>query len=408
MLPRFLIVTDQADFARLLEHHVATLWDEYECKLHGPASDGRLEPGFVAAGYDALLLDANLDDARGIEWLQNLVRRPQFPPVMFFTTQSGYTLAKEAGAAECFTRERIDHERLAVLLRKAVGDHKEKVALARGRKQTDELYRFGPVMIRGQRFIRELATGGTASVYLAESEKTGERIVLKVLNQEFDSVQGQKAFDRFLQEYELLSHIRHPNVVRIHDLGLADDHAYIAMEYFPLGDLRTRLLQPIAARDAAVYVRQMAAALAAVHQVGILHRDLKPGNVMLRPDGAVALIDFGLAKQQDNRAAITAVGEIFGTPYYISPEQGHGQPADARSDLYSLGVIFFEMLTRRKPYLSASPMEIIYMHRNAPLPPLEGEGTVYQPIVHRLMAKRPADRFQSADEALDGLDAVLA
>ena len=89
MLPRFLIVTDQADFARLLEHHVATLWDEYECKLHGPASDGRLEPGFVAAGYDALLLDANLDDARGIEWLQNLARRPQFPPVMFFTTQSG-------------------------------------------------------------------------------------------------------------------------------------------------------------------------------------------------------------------------------------------------------------------------------------------------------------------------------
>ena len=408
MLPRFLIVTDQADFARLLEHHIATLWDGCECKLHGPAADGRLAPGFAAAGYDAVLLDANIEAARGLEWLQNLARRPQFPPVIFFTTQPGYTLAKEAGAAECFTRERIDHERLAAVLRKTVEDRQEKVALARGRKQTDELYRFGPVTIRGQRFIRELATGGTASVYLAESEKTGEVIVLKVLNQEFDTVQGQKAFDRFLLEYELLSHIRHPNVVRIHDLGLADDHAYIAMEYFPLGDLRTRLLQPVSPREAAAYVSQMAAALAAVHQVGILHRDLKPGNVMLRSDGAVALIDFGLAKRQDNRTAITAAGEIFGTPYYISPEQGHGEPADTRSDLYSLGVIFFEMLARRKPYLSTSPMEIIYMHRNSPLPPLEGEGAVYQSIVHRLMAKRPADRFQSADEALQDINATLA
>jgi serine/threonine protein kinase len=152
----------------------------------------------------------------------------------------------------------------------------------------------------------------------------------------------------------------------------------------------------------------MAAALRAIHAVGVLHRDLKPGNVMLRPDGTLALIDFGLAKVLKLDAAITAAGEIFGTPYYMSPEQGHGQNTDERSDLYSIGVIFFEMLAGRKPYLAPTPMAVIYKHRHAPLPELPEQLAYLQPLAHRLLAKEPRERFQTAEAVIEAIDAVTA
>jgi serine/threonine protein kinase len=144
----------------------------------------------------------------------------------------------------------------------------------------------------------------------------------------------------------------------------------------------------------------MAAALEVVHAVGVLHRDLKPGNIMLRADGSVALIDFGLAKHVRVDAEITATGEIFGTPYYMSPEQGHAQQLDERSDLYSLGVIFYEMLMRQKPYLAQSPMGVIYMHANAPIPLLPESLRNYQQLLNKLLAKDPIHRLTSASALL--------
>jgi len=265
------------------------------------------------------------------------------------------------------------------------------------------------VTIRGHRFVRELATGGTAMVYLAESERAADMVVLKVLRAaatEAGEDQGQ--FARFLQEYELISQMRHPNVVRIHDLGVADDHAFIAMEYFPLGDLRSHIAGSLMPEMALDYLAQIAGALEAVHAVGVLHRDLKPGNVMLRTDGSLALIDFGLAKQVEAQVRITHSGEITGTPYYMSPEQGHGQALDARSDLYSLGIMFYEMLTRRKPYVAGSAMAVLYLHGNAPLPTLQGELARYQTLLERLLAKDPAARFDSARQLLAELETLRA
>jgi eukaryotic-like serine/threonine-protein kinase len=156
-------------------------------------------------------------------------------------------------------------------------------------------------------------------------------------------------------------------------------------------------------------LRQMAEALGAIHRVGILHRDLKPGNVMLRRDGTIALIDFGLAKQLALHAEITATGEIFGTPYYMSPEQGHGREVDERSDIYSLGVIFWEMLTGRKPFLAPTSMGVIYKHSHAPIPELPPDlQPVYGRLAERLLAKDPRDRFQSAFDLLHALDDMLA
>jgi serine/threonine protein kinase len=159
--------------------------------------------------------------------------------------------------------------------------------------------------------------------------------------------------------------------------------------------------------EAVGILRQMAAALAAIHAAGVLHRDLKPGNVMLRADGTIALIDFGLAKQLTLDAEITATGEIFGTPYYMSPEQGHGRDVDARSDVYSLGVIFYEMLTGKKPFLAPTPMAVIYKHSHAPIPRLPDDLAPWQPLLDKLLGKEPQDRYQSAAEICTAIDAAL-
>jgi FixJ family two-component response regulator len=402
--PRIMIVTDHTDLARALEQHVSIVWSDAECRVHAPLISGRFHSAFSAVGYDAVLLDHRSERGRGEEWLENFLYRTGFPPIVYLAPGDDPALADRVmkrGAIDSLVRERIDHRRLANSLRDAVQRRRVELALYRTGRGAEQESRFGPVQILGHRFVRELAIGGTSMVYLAESERAGDMVVLKVLRDAPETGDQHAQFSRFLQEYELISKIRHPNVVRIFDLGIADDHAYIAMEYFPRGDLRTRIAKSIEPAEALQYLAQMAGALQVVHEVGVLHRDLKPGNIMERADGTLALIDFGLAKHEDVNVEITGTGEIFGTPYYMSPEQGHGQPLDARSDLYSLGVIFYEMLTRKKPFLAPTPMGVIYLHGNAPIPDLPAELAGHQPMLTKLLAKEPAQRFASARELLD-------
>ena len=398
-----MIVTDHTELARALEQHISIVWPDAECRVHAPLISGRFHTAFRAVGYDAVLLDDRSERGRGEEWLENFLHRTGFPPVVYLAPGDDPALAARVvkrGVVDCVVRERIDHRRMANSLRDAVLRRRQELALLRTGSQADQLSRFGPVKIIGHRFVRELAVGGTSMVYLAESERAGDMVVLKVLRDAPETGDQHTQFSRFLQEYELISKIRHPNVVRIFDLGIADDHAYIAMEYFARGDLRASIAKGISAKQSVQYLAQMAGALQVVHEVGVLHRDLKPGNIMERADGTLALIDFGLAKHTDVKLDMTGTGEIFGTPYYMSPEQGHGQSLDERSDLYSLGVIFFEMLTRKKPFLAPTPMGVIYLHGNAPIPQLAEELRDYQPIVNKLLAKQPEQRFSSASELL--------
>lgn len=405
--PRFLIVTDQTSFARALEQHVSIVWPEAECRIHAPLQSGRFHAAFTAVAYDAVLLDDKVERGLGIEWLDDLQHRAQFPPVVYFAAGDVPVRAAQAlasGAIECIARERIDHAKLASALRDGVRRRRQGSG-AGARRESQS--RFGPITIPGYRFVSELAVGGTSMVYLAESERAGEMVVLKVLKDRSEKSEEHLQLVRFRQEYELISKIRHPNVVRILDLGLTDEYAYIAMEYFPKGDLRAHIASGIPPDRALSYLAQMASALEVVHAVGVLHRDLKPGNVMMRADGSLALIDFGLAKHFEKAADITATGEIFGTPYYMSPEQGHGHELDERSDLYSLGVIFYEMLTGKKPFVAPAPMTVIYMHANSPRPRLDADLRRLQPLLDGLIAKTPSERFASATALLAGIDALL-
>lgn len=405
--PRLLVITDHTELGRALEQHVSIVWPQAECRMHAPLQSGRLHSGFTALGYDAVLLDDRVERGQGEKWLENLLYRNGFPPILYLARGDDPALAARVvkrGAIDCLARERIDHRRMAGVLREAVLRRRQQLALLRTGPDAQRLSQFGPVTILGHRFVRELAAGGTSMVYLAESERAGEMVVLKVLRDSPDVGGEHLQFARFLQEYQLISKVRHPNVVRILDLGIADDHAYLAMEYFPRGDLRSQIARGLQGAQALRNLAQMAAALQVVHAVGVLHRDLKPGNIMLRTDGTVALIDFGLAKHAKIDIEITATGEIFGTPYYMSPEQGHGQPLDERSDLYSLGVIFHEMLTRQKPFIAQTPMGVIYMHANAPIPQLQGELRAYQPLLNGLLAKDPVHRFGSASALLSQIE----
>jgi eukaryotic-like serine/threonine-protein kinase len=267
---------------------------------------------------------------------------------------------------------------------------------------------FGGAFVRGYRRVRQVASGTRADIFLAERIATGSMVALKVVRDEPEHDESSDAFLRFLQEYEIAQRIIHPGIVRLFDLGVSDHHAWLVMEFFERGDLRRRMKSPVAPRWAVRVAAAIAQALAALHAEGVVHRDLKPGNVMLREDGGIALIDFGFSKDAAQSMDLTERGLIFGTPHYMSPEQGHGEPTDPRSDLYSLGIILYEMLTGSKPYRADSPMALIYKHRKEPVPQLATGLDGLQPLLERLLAKRPEERFPTALAAAEALERQLA
>lgn len=400
-----MIIDGQADFRSLLTHHLSTHWPDAIISSYDPIAAGQLPEEFSGAGNDVVLLGNAFGDSsdsdEGLDALQQFVRRPGFPPIVFFGDEAEEKRALNVGAEHFFNRDELRHNALVVCI-------SDILQLRGGVASTGSLFvgddkaGISP-LIRGYHFEKKLSVSNHSAVYLAKKESSEQEIVLKVLQQVPDVADSIGAFDRFLQEYELIAEIEHPNIVKIIDLGVGDDHAHIVMEYLNGGDLKQRIAKGINEPDAVRYLRQIASALAQVHDVGILHRDLKPGNIMLRDDDSIALIDFGLAKRMRLKLEITGSGEIFGTPYYMSPEQGHGNSVDLRSDIYSLGVIFYEMLSGEKPFRADTAMGIIYKHAQSPVPLLPSRLGKYQALINMMMAKQPENRLDSAAEVEEWL-----
>src|ERR1700733_15127225 len=401
---RLLVIAARDEFRLLVRKHVEIQWPDAAIVEHALGQEPALDEHFAGAGFDAVIIVSAPPTDAAIDLAAAQAGKPEFAPIILVLLEDTpeFPLPETAGVTRLYGRK-IDRNRLLKMIVTASNEHRKALALLRANPDYENRYRFGTVIIRGHRCIRQVGSGGMCKIYLAESERAGTLVVLKVFNQVPDVSERNVSFDRFLQEYEIVAGLKHENIVRIYDLGIADDHAYIAMEHFPAGDLRHRMKAPLLATAALNFLEQMASALEAIHSVGVLHRDLKPANVMLRVDGSLCLIDFGLAKANEMEVSLTGTREIFGTPYYMSPEQGHAEVIDARSDLYSLGVMFYEMLTGHKPYTGATAMEVIYKHKRAELPPLEPELAGYQPMLTRLLAKSPADRFQSAHELLEAI-----
>jgi len=236
-----------------------------------------------------------------------------------------------------------------------------------------------------------------AVVYLATSISLGINVALKVSKTLRDETASRQFLER---EYTAIIAIRDPLVVQIYDYGVHAGFEYLAMEYLLRGDLKARMQMGIKESETLRYVEQIAAALRVVHNAGLLHRDLKPPNVMLRENDEIALIDFGLARALDGSTLSTRTGVLRGSPYYMSPEQAQGEQLDVRSDFYSLGIMLYEMLTGRKPYMGATAMEVLQQHVNSPLPPLPHALARYEPFLQRLVAKNRNERFAKADEII--------
>jgi DNA-binding NarL/FixJ family response regulator len=262
-----------------------------------------------------------------------------------------------------------------------------------------------PEVIPGYTLRLKIGESEKAVVYLAASAQRGHNVALKVCKTLRDEAAGRQFLER---EYTAVMGVRSPLVVEIYDYGVHAGFEYLAMEYLPRGDLKARIQRGMSERDALHFVTQIAAALQVVHEAGLVHRDLKPPNVMLRENSAVALIDFGLARSLDSNTVSTQTGVLLGSPYYMSPEQALGEPLDARSDFYSLGVICYEMLTGSKPYTGNTAMEVLQQHVSAPLPVLPPDLARYQPLLTRLLAKSRGERLGSAQEIIAAAAALRA
>ncbi|MDB6090797.1 MAG: hypothetical protein JWN85_3581 [Gammaproteobacteria bacterium] len=462
--PRLLVVDDDARYGEWLSHHLGVLCPDSSVSVVDLAELERWCDTLSGRDCDVLLLAASFgsspedSQARGLALLRRLRGRPVFPAVIALAEEGNELTAVRAlqlGAVDYLPKRLLTPERLNTSVRLALRRIEKRVsrrlaslthvteppvpepdandstiapAIIEGEGTAEtpapsSIENEAPAMVAakpdervrdkaaapvapakaGAEFIpgyiirMKIGESEKAVVYLATSIALGHNVALKVSKTLRDDAAGRQFLER---EYTAIIAIRDPLVVQIYDYGVHAGFEYLAMEYLLRGDLKARMQLGVTEVEALRYVEQIAFALRVVHGAGLLHRDLKPPNVMLRDNDDVALIDFGLARALDGSTPSTRTGVLRGSPYYMSPEQALGEPLDARSDFYSLGILFYEMLTGRKPYTGGTAMEVLQQHVNSPLPPLPHSLASYEPLLTRLVAKARNERFAKADEII--------
>jgi len=452
---RITIASDDPEFATWLERFVGTVrpYGELHTSTFAALQD---DTGAVVAehGCDVLLLHASFGSdpegrgCAGLAQLRQLRPAPDRPVIVAIAEHGNELTAVSAlrnGAEDYLPRGLLTPERLGDALKHAMQVAERRAAFARrgpgvrggdagggegggGGGRAEEftiatgtgtaftaafaaaLHTDPKAIVPRYEVLRVLGRSASATVYLATAADLDANIALKVsadASADGGADEGtdaaQRAREALAREYQTIAAIDHPCVVDIYDYGVHDGREYLAMEYFPRGDLRARLEQPLSVAAAVAYAQRIAAALQVVHEAGVVHRDLKPQNVMLRENDDVVLIDFGLSKDLNGTLGSTRTGVLRGSPYYMSPEQAQGLPVDRRGDLYSLGIMLYEMLVHRKPFHGETAIEILQHHVSTPAPRLPPDLGGFQPVIDRLLAKRPNDRYDTAAELIEAL-----
>lgn len=264
------------------------------------------------------------------------------------------------------------------------------------------------ISIPGFRMLHPIGHGAMSRVYLAEQEVFGRQVAIKLMSREL--AENEQFGERFLREARLIAALGHKNIVQVYDAGCIDGDYYLAMEHLAGGDLRSPAAERVPVPDVLTVLLSVLDALSCAAAHGVVHRDVKPANIMLRRDGTVVLLDFGIARDLATETRVTQVGTLIGTPHYMSPEQFQGADVDHRSDIYSVGVVFYELLTGDVPYTAETATAIGIKHISEPVPRLPAEQAALQPLLDRALAKEKSQRFQSAEdfaEALLALEAAL-
>jgi eukaryotic-like serine/threonine-protein kinase len=431
-----MIVDRDPQYGAWLQHHVGASLPGATVRLIDVAEFERVRVALTRRDCDLVLLALAFGDSpedpgsEGLDWLRRLREQPGFP-VIIAIAETGNELtavrALKLGASDYLPKHLLTPERLITAIKvssRLIERRREPrapVADAAQPPQRDGSSRGSAYAAVGRAFasapahaarnliprytiVHTLGESDKAVVYLALSSELSRNVALKV-SKEAQDPNDTHSRQQFAREYEAIAALHHPAVVDIYDYGVHDGREYLAMEYFPCGDLKARLQHPISESESVEYVRRIAAALQVVHEAGLVHRDLKPPNVMVRENGEIVLIDFGLARNVDDTRGSTRTGMLRGSPYYMSPEQAQGSALDRRTDLYSLGVIFFEMLTGKKPYTGTSAIEVLQQHVSGAVPILPPELSHHQWLLDRLLAKAREERFATAQEVLDAIAA---
>ena len=398
---RILIIDDDEDLRNLLAHYIRGRWADAVVDGYDPLSHDMPDAAFPLGAYDVLILDYMLGRGDGLEWLQALKRRADCPKVLFLTGAGNEIIAvraMKAGADDYQRKQEMTREKLINSICDLTAGTMERTISPDLASRMEGHSLREKIRIPGIRVLHLIGEGGTSRVYLASRERDDEPLVVKILRQEI--TRDKKALARFMEEYSMVERIQSRHVARIHGHGQSEAYAYLVMEFFEGGDLNKRLGgEPVPPEEALRLFRELMFALGDIHEKGILHRDLKPQNLMFRNDGSLAIVDFGIAK---DIAAVdrTGHGEILGTPRYMSPEQVQGRVLDLRTDIYSAGVLLYQMLTGKHLFDGETAVEVAMQHLNTPPPALPDMLSQYQRLIDKLVEKDRDARFRNADEVI--------
>jgi serine/threonine protein kinase len=403
MSERVLILRHASGIVNRARRVAMAKWPSAKLEVHDLAAYGKPPKDFRWDRYIVILVDDEYLRKEGLLWLAEL-RSPNFPKIVRVTPEPGRPAPPPEIEVKPIPQpkkpEKAEKSQPAV-------ESPSMIARADARRLKDAEDALKAAGITGFTPVRPLGSGATANVCLCERGPEREKVVLKVLKSEGSG--DSDLLSRFVQEYFAASSIDSPYVAKVFEHGFSETHAYIVMEYFPAGDLRARIARDRPnPEESLIIIGSILAALTSVHNAGIIHRDLKPANVMFRDNGTIALVDFGSARRDADPVAKTLAGVVIGTPYYLSPEQALGGTADERSDLYSVGVMLYELLTGQRMYAAPSLVALFEMHKTAPIPKLPAPHAHHQVFLEKLVAKQPAERFNNAAEALDALLAHMA